>query len=167
MTCYLIRHGAAASGSDDRLRPLTPAGRIEVESTARALLSRGVEVAEIRHSGLTRARETAEILSARLAPPQGIRATPGLAPEDDPDVAAAELELTTSPLMLVGHLPHLARLATALVGDAAVERIHFAPATAVALRRRPHGWALDRGARDGGKHTRLPGRMGERSLLGG
>jgi len=143
VTCYLVRHGAAAPGSDDRLRPLTPAGRIEVESTARVLLTQGVEVAEIRHSGLTRARETAEILSARLTPPQGIRATTGLAPEDDPDVAAAELELTTSPLMLVGHLPHLARLATALVGDAAVERIHFAPATAVALRRRPQGWAVD------------------------
>jgi phosphohistidine phosphatase len=143
MTCYLVRHGAAAPGSDDRLRTLTPAGRAEAEATARVLRSRGVEVAEIRHSGLTRARETAEILGAGLAPPRGVHATAGLAPEDDPDIAAAELELATTPLMLVGHLPHLARLTAALVGDAATERIRFAPATVVALRRHADGWTLD------------------------
>jgi phosphohistidine phosphatase len=143
MTCYLVRHGAAAPGSDDRLRPLTREGRGEVEGTAHALRSRGVEVAEIRHSGLTRARETAEILSATLGPPQGVHATTGLAPEDDPEIVAAELELAAAPLMLVGHLPHLARLATALVGDAAMERVRFTPATAVALRRQPDGWTLD------------------------
>jgi phosphohistidine phosphatase len=143
MTCYLVRHGAAAPGSDDRVRPLTAEGRREVERTARVLRSRGVEVAEIRHSGLTRARETAEILGASLAPPRGVHATAGLAPEDDPDVAAAELALATAPVMLVGHLPHLARLTAALVGDAATEHVRFAPATAVALRRHPEGWALD------------------------
>ncbi len=67
----------------------------------------------------------------------------GLLPEDDPDVAAAELELAAAPLMLVGHLPHLARLTAALVGDPEVERIHFAPATAVGLRRGPDGWQLE------------------------
>jgi phosphohistidine phosphatase len=142
MTCYLVRHGAAAPGSDDRQRPLTPAGRAAVEATARALRARGVDVAEIRHSGLIRARETAEILSASLVPFQGVYATSGLAPEDDPAVAAAELELAAAPLMLVGHLPHLVRLAATLVGIAAAERVEFAPATAVALRRHAGGWVL-------------------------
>ena len=143
MRCYLVRHGTAASGSDDRTRPLTPEGRAEVEATARALVVHGVEVAEIRHSGLARARETAEILGGSLAPPHGVHATPGLAPEDDPDVAAAELELAAEPLMLVGHLPHLARLAAALVGGAELERIRFAPGTAVGLRRGPDDWELE------------------------
>jgi phosphohistidine phosphatase len=125
------------------VRPLTPAGRAEVEATARGLQAHGVHVAEIRHSGLARARETAEILGASLAPPQGVHATTGLAPEDDPAIAAVELGLTAAPLMLVGHLPHLARLTAALVGDAGTEGIRFAPATAVALRRHPAGWALD------------------------
>ena len=40
-------------------------------------------------------------------------------------------------------LRRLARLTAALVGDAATEGIHFAPATAVALRRRDDGWTLD------------------------
>jgi len=141
--CYLVRHGTAASGADDRTRPLTSAGRAEVEATARALAIHGVEVAEIRHSGLARARETAEILGGSLAPPHGVHAATGLAPEDDPDVAAADLELAAEPLMLVGHLPHLARLTTALVGGAELERIRFAPGTAVGLRRGPGGWELE------------------------
>ena len=143
MTCYLVRHGTAAAGPDDRRRTLTPAGRAEVLATARALLARGVAVAEIRHSGLARARETAEILGEALAPPRGVSATTALAPEDDPDVAAAELDLAATPLMLVGHLPHLARLAARLLGAATVERITFAPATAVGVRRCPDRWAIE------------------------
>jgi phosphohistidine phosphatase len=141
--CYLVRHGTAAAGPDDRARPLTPAGRTEATATARALAAHGVEVSEIRHSGLVRARETAEILAGNLAPPRGVRATTGLAPDDDPDVAAAELALAAAPLMLVGHLPHLARLATALVGNASLEGVVFGPGTAVGLRRDPDGWALE------------------------
>lgn len=90
-----------------------------------------------------RARETAEILGASLAPRQGVHATTGLLPEDDPDVAAAELALATAPLMLVGHLPHLARLTAVLAGNVVLEGISFAPATAVGLRREPDGWALE------------------------
>jgi len=141
--CYLVRHGAAAPGPDDRARPLTPEGRAEVEATTRALLAHGVEVAAIHHSGLARARETAEILGRALAPGGGVHATTGLAPEDDPDVARAELELATEPLMLVGHLPHLARLAAALVGAAGVEGFRFTPGTALGLRRDLGGWELD------------------------
>jgi phosphohistidine phosphatase len=142
VTCVLVRHGSAAPGPDDRARPLTPAGRGEVEGTARALKAHGVRVVEIRHSGLLRARETAEILGARLAPSRGIHAMTGLLPEDDPDVAAAELALETAPVMLVGHLPHLARLAAVLAGNAAAERISFTPGTAVGLGQGPDGWTL-------------------------
>jgi phosphohistidine phosphatase len=113
---------------------------VEVEATARALRARGARVAEIRHSGLARARETAELLGRVLAPPRGVHAATGLAPEDDPDVARAELELAAEPLMVVGHLPHLARLAAALVGAALAEPIRFTPGTAVALRRGRDGW---------------------------
>jgi len=125
------------------MRPLTPAGRAEVLTTARALAARGVSVAEIWHSGLARARETAEILGGTLVPSQGVHTTTGLAPEDDPDVVAAELNLAAAPLMLVGHLPQLARLAAALVGEVALAGIAFAPATAVGLERRPDGWTID------------------------
>jgi phosphohistidine phosphatase len=142
MTCYLVRHGTAAAGSDDRARPLTPAGRAEIEATARVLVARGVEVGEIRHSGLARAGESAAILARALRPSRGVHATTGLGPEDDPVIAAAELALAAEPLMLVGHLPHLARLTAALVGSMELERIRFVPGTAVALQRAADGWTL-------------------------
>ena len=102
------------------------------------------------------ARETAEILNGTLVSARGVHAVTGLAPEDDPDVAAAELGLTTEPLMLVGHLPHLARLAAALVGSSALDRIHFAPGTAVGVRRRPQGWQVE---------LIVPGPHGRRPLV--
>jgi phosphohistidine phosphatase len=102
-----------------------------------------VAVAEIRHSGLVRARETAEILGRRLGPSRGVHEATGLLPEDDPAVAAAELELAAEPLMLVGHLPHLARLSVALAGRVVLERIEFAPGTTVGLRRGPNGWQVE------------------------
>ena len=85
--CYLVRHGTAAPGPDDRARPLTPVGRAEVAAIAQALRARAVEVFEIRHSGLVRARESADILARVLAPREGVREISGLAPEDDPAVA--------------------------------------------------------------------------------
>jgi phosphohistidine phosphatase len=118
-------------------------GRAEVEATAQALRGHRVEIAEIRHSGLARARETAEILGRNLTPPNGVHETTGLLPDDDPAVAAAELELAAEPLMLVGHLPHLARLSVALAGRMTLERIEFAPGTAVGLQRGPDGWEVE------------------------
>ena len=55
----------------------------------------------------------------------------------------AEIELAAAPLMLVGHLPHLARLTAALVGGAELERIRFDPGTAVGLPRGAAGWELE------------------------
>jgi phosphohistidine phosphatase len=143
MRGYVVRHGSAAPGPDDWARPLTPAGRAEVEATARALAARRVEVAEIRHSGLRRARETAEILAAVLRPAGGVVAAAGLAPEDPPEEAHAELAHASEPLMLVGHMPHLGRLLALLLGGAAAERIRLRPGTAVGLERVPDGWRCD------------------------
>jgi phosphohistidine phosphatase len=143
MRGYLARHGTAAPGPDDRERPLTLAGRADVEDVARTLRARGVEVAEIRHSGLRRARETAEILAGALAPPRGIREASGLAADDTPDEARAQLERAESPLMLVGHMPHLGRLLAVLLGDAAAGRIRLAPGTVVGLVHGADGWRAD------------------------
>ena len=83
----------------------------------------GLEVAQICHSGKVRARQTAEILAEHLLPRLGIRQIEGLAPGDAPDRARAELEAAGEPLMLVGHLPHMSRLVSALVLDDSEEEI--------------------------------------------
>lgn len=118
-------------------------GRREVEEVARAAAEREIRVSAILHSGKLRAKETAEILAQSLSPHGGVREIKGLSPEDDPLVARAELEAAEAPLMLVGHLPHLGRLASLLVtGDAEKDIVDFPPAAIVCLSHAQGEWQL-------------------------
>jgi phosphohistidine phosphatase len=130
MNIYLVRHGEAEPERIDPQRPLTSLGRKEVEAVARMAAAKDVRVSVIFHSGILRAQETAEILARHLQLSFAVRQLSGLLPQDDPAIARAELEAAGSPIMLVGHLPHLNRLAALLVcGDAERQIVDFAPAT--------------------------------------
>lgn len=132
MDFYLVRHGEAVSGTLDPQRPLSPSGRQNVEVLARLATAKNVRVSAIFHSGILRAQQTAEILADRLSPAAGVKPISGLGPQDDPMIAKAELDAAQSSIMLVGHLPHLNRLAALLVnGDAEQEVVDFAPAMMV------------------------------------
>ena len=134
MHLYLVQHGEATPETEDPARPLTARGREEVRRVAARAATLGIRVAEIRHSGKLRARQTAEILAAPLAPLRGICEGDDLAPDDDPETAKAEIESAGEPLMLVGHLPHLSRLASLLVlGDPGREIIRFRNGAVVCL----------------------------------
>jgi phosphohistidine phosphatase len=144
MEVYLVRHGQAKAETMDPAQPLSERGREEVERVARHAAARGLRVVEIRHSRKLRARETAEILAAHLAPARGVREVDGLAPADDPAAARQSLEEAHEPLMLVGHLPHLSRLASSLLlGDAGKEIVHFGNASLACLARTDGGWRLE------------------------
>ena len=144
MECYLIRHGKAQAGADDAARPLTGEGREEIAQVARQLAALGVQVGDIRHSGLLRARESAEILASHLGSRRGVRPVDGLAHEDDPGAARAAVDGASEPLMLVGHLPHLGRLASALVlGSATREIVRFQPGTSVRLAKTGEAWVVE------------------------
>ncbi len=127
--CYLVRHGDALSAHLDAQRPLSARGRDQVAELASLAQSREARVAEIRHSGILRARETAEILASYLTPARGVCQSAGLLPEDDPEIGKAELDAADQPIMLVGHLPHMNRLAALLVKSAAPSTVEFTPAT--------------------------------------
>ena len=143
MEFYLVRHGEAVSQAVDGQRPLTPEGRRDVERLGQAAAQRGIQPGQIFHSGLLRAQQTAEILSESLGPVEGVRESVGLRPDDAPVIAKAELELSTVSLMLVGHLPHISRLASFLVaGNAEEELVQFAPATMLALFYENHRWKI-------------------------
>ncbi len=140
---YLVRHGEAKPDTEDPARPLSDRGREEVQRVARHAATLGLEVAEILHSGKLRARQTAAILAEHLSPRRGVREAEGLAPNDDPSVARAELEAAQEPLMLVGHLPHLSRLTSALlVGDPEREVIQLGIAAIACLVRIDAGFRL-------------------------
>lgn len=143
MDVYLVQHAEAKPEHEDPARPLTDRGREEVQQVARHAAKIGLNVSEIRHSGKLRAKQTAEILAERLSPHRGIREMKGLAPMDDPAEAKAELEAAQEPLMLVGHLPHLSRLASVLlVGDPGREIIRFRMGAIVCLSKIEGGWVV-------------------------
>lgn len=134
MEFFLVRHGEAQHESQNPRRPLSERGRRDVEAVARATAAKNIEIAAIFHSDKLRARETAEIFGRVVAPTCRVLQITGLAPEDDPEIARADLEASDAPLMLVGHLPHLARLASLLLtGDSERPIVDFATATVVCL----------------------------------
>jgi phosphohistidine phosphatase len=143
MEFYLVRHGEAVSQAVNGQRPLTPGGRRDVERMGRAAAQRGIQPGQIFHSGLLRAKQTAEILRESVGPRAGVRESLGLKPDDDPAIAKAELESSTVSLMLVGHLPHMSRLTSFLVaGDIDRELVEFAPATMIGLSYENYRWKI-------------------------
>ena len=143
MNFYLVRHGDAVSEASDPRRPLSRIGQEQVEQVARAVAARRARVSAIFHSGIFRAEQTADIMARQLAPELGVRRITGLAPQDDPGIAKAELETSPASVMLVGHLPHMSRLAGLLInGDAERDAVQFAPATVVCISHQSCLWQL-------------------------
>ncbi len=143
MNFYLVRHGDAVPETSDSQRPLSRLGREQVERVGQAAAARQVQVSAIFHSGILRAEQTAEILAAHLESAPGVQRITGLAPQDDPAIAKAELEAAQASVMLVGHLPHMGRLAGLLINrDAEQDAVEFAPATVVCVSHQSSRWQL-------------------------
>ncbi len=141
MNVYLVQHAEAMSEERDPDRPLTDLGRQHTEWTAGVAAELGVQVEQVRHSGKTRARQTADILGQALSPQQGVVAVSGLGPLDDVGPVAEELDGASQPVMLVGHLPFMERLAGHLLtGDAGQAVIDFTNAGLVCLEKGDGPW---------------------------
>ncbi len=116
MELYLVQHGAAKSEAEDPSRGLTADGRQDAEGLAAFLAPLRLGLDRIEHSDKLRARQTAEILATRLQPARGAQQVPGLAPNDDVLPVSVRLQQESKNVMLVGHLPHLSRLVSRLLG---------------------------------------------------
>ena len=141
---YLVQHGEAKPTDEDPERPLTSEGERAVRRMAAFAAKVQLHVDEIRHSGKRRAQQTAAIFAERLKLRGGVVAVEGLAPNDDVKPLARTLSDQTGPIMLVGHLPFLARLAGRLVaGNAEREVVRFRMGGIVCLERSEEGrWAV-------------------------
>jgi phosphohistidine phosphatase len=139
MRLYLVQHGAAVPEAEAPARPLSAKGREDVARTAR-VLARSVSVGAIRHSGKLRARETAELIARSVNAAEGVIEAKGLAPNDPAASTAAELANAPHDLMLVGHLPHLAGVASLLVaGRESPPAVDMHMGGVVCLERNPQG----------------------------
>ena len=134
MKLFLVRHGEAKSELEDHQRRLTDKGRRDVERMAAWLGRLKPPVAAVWHSDKARAVETAAILAGAVAASAPPAVHAGLAPDDAADGVRAEIEHAGGDLMIVGHLPFLARLASLLMaGWTEGVVIDFQPGTIVCL----------------------------------
>jgi phosphohistidine phosphatase len=141
---YLVRHAHALDGANDAVRPLSGKGRAQVRRLAAFLRTSGVFApAEIWHSGLVRARDTAQLLTRRLQLDAPLRKVAGLGSSDDPRLIAQRVARRAHSLALVGHEPHLSALASLLVtGEAAPPVVALKKCSVLALEHVDGRWIV-------------------------
>ena len=143
MELFLVQHAESKPEEEDPERSLTETGAEAARRMAEWAARVGVGIAQIRHSGKTRAAQTASILGEQLAPKAGVKAVPGINPLDDPAPLAEQLLSQEEPLMLVGHLPFLSRLTGSLLAnDPERQVVRFENAGIVCLQRTEGQWSL-------------------------
>lgn len=136
MKLYLAQHGDATSKEEDPDRPLSARGRNDVNTVSLILGRAGIAVHGILHSGKLRARQTAEQLATQLAPNCVLETNENINPLDLPTAVAEEIDQWQDDILLVGHLPHMAKLATLLLTDHEEPAIiTFTPGTVACLER--------------------------------
>ncbi len=141
MRLYLMQHGKAKPKEVDPERSLSDEGVEEVERVAAFLEKAGIKVAEIFHSGKKRAKQTAEIVAKHLR--VEAKTSDGLDPLADISIWAEKLEGLDEDIMLVGHLPHLSKLANYLLsGNPDLDAVAFTFGGVVCLEREEKKWRL-------------------------
>lgn len=145
MKLYLVRHAHAVSDAEDPARPLSPKGREIALAMGRWLRGNAaVDMAEVWHSPLVRARETAELLVEGARLKVRLREAAGLLPEDEVAAMATALCRHGDSMMIVGHEPHLGALAARLLGIEEGGGVEFKKGAVLCLERILRGapWTL-------------------------
>ena len=144
MVLYLVQHGEANPEGIDHERNLTEKGKNDVLRVAGYVAGLNISLRQIHHSGKARAGQTASILADHLSASYTAVAADGLSPMDDPRIWADRLQSLEEDTMLVGHLPHLGRLASLLLcGDPQRAVVNFTMAGMVCMRRTGEDWGID------------------------
>jgi len=126
MRIYLVQHGLAMDEQQDPDRPLSGQGLEDVTRVAGFLsLFEKPKPSHIFHSGKKRAQQTAEMI-AEAWHIKNVAEAEDLSPNANPEVWEAKLHAMHEDVLLVGHLPHLPKLASLLIcGDLEVQPIRF------------------------------------------
>jgi phosphohistidine phosphatase len=145
MNLYLVQHAEAMQEDEDPARPLTSHGMECIRKVAHyASRHLNIDIERIVHSGKKRAIQTAEVLSEELKPAKGMEQGQEMNPLSGPWGWVEQLSQTEENLMLVGHLPHLKRLASLLLcQDESKQFLEFQQGGIISFSRNESGiWVL-------------------------
>jgi len=145
MKLYLVQHAKAALKEVDPQRPLTREGLRDIKKVAEFIKPLSLCVDYLWHSGKKRAVQTAEVLAEVIKVNKTLTGRDGLTPNDDVNVLKNELASATDNIMIVGHLPFLAKLASLLLaGCESADTVAFKQGGIVCLSRsEENNWQID------------------------
>ena len=118
MKLYLMQHALAYPSSEDPERPLNPEGISQAKATAKGIKRLGLSFELVIASPERRAHQTAALVAEAIRYPHSDiltteAALPGKEPQELLDLL--QREPSDSRVLLVGHLPHLEKLARQLL----------------------------------------------------
>ncbi len=113
MKIYLAQHAEAVDKSVDPARPISTDGALNAAKVGAHIAKQGVSINAIRHSGRLRARQTAELYAEHLGV-SVIAESAGMNPNDDIKEFINGLNIDGA--LYVGHLPHLDKTLSYLIG---------------------------------------------------
>lgn len=115
MKLYCVRHGEALGADVDPERALTEKGRADILKVAMFLEQSDVHVPHIMHSEKLRAKQTAEIFASVFVNTELTECASLLSENADVSPLVDMIKTWDDDTMLVGHLPFMAQLVSALV----------------------------------------------------
>jgi phosphohistidine phosphatase len=108
MPLYLVRHADAVDADEDAARPLSERGREQMRRLTQLLkANRSLELTEIWHSPLVRARQTARLLAEGLGSKAPLVEIPAIQPDENPRAILMRIATAKGSVAVVGHDPHL------------------------------------------------------------
>jgi phosphohistidine phosphatase len=145
MKLYLVQHGEACTKEIDPERPLTDQGKNDVERLADFLKQAGIHVERVIHSGKLRAQQTAELLAQAIAKGTELENSGLINPNDNPKAFDWQSESWDKDMLIVGHLPFMAKLVSHLLVEDDKRLITaYQPGTIVCLEHTDEGeWVID------------------------
>lgn len=128
MELYLLQHGLALPAEDDPEQPLAKDGVAQLQAAGRALLRLGVRPGLIACSPKKRSKQSAALIAEAVNYPYSdILESELLQPLTPPRETLRLLRRHSDngAILVAGHLPSLAEIASLLLGDGSRVRIHF------------------------------------------
>ncbi len=145
MLLYLVQHAEAHPKEADQSRSLSEKGISDITRVAEYAGQISVSVHQIIHSGKMRAFQTAQVLADHVIVDMEVLESDGLLPIDDPVNWYDRIAKMNNDIMLVGHLPYLAKLTGLLIcGSKDKSAVNFENSCIVCMKRSDEGiWAIE------------------------